>query len=369
MAELRPPPRDQRLDVLRGWMQVSIFVSHVAGTGFAWAIHAAWGLSDSSEQFVLLSGFGLGSVFALKRVRAGFRAAAADLWGRVARLWRTHLLVAVAFTALVLTAELTLPLQGEVARLGWRWLVEAPWAALPGLAAMLYQPEFTGILPVFVWCMLLLPGFLWLAGRVGAWALLPPVLLHAGVQAFGWGLPGLGGTEVAFNPLAWQLLFLTGAWFGRQALMAGRAVRPMPWVTAGAAAVVALGLYARLVGHGWLPDLGLDAMLLLGKTDLPYPRLLHALALAWLVAVLVPRDAPWMRGAAAGALATIGRHSLAVFCVGLFLSWGIGVAFRLHPGAVGWLDLLLVPAGAALLAAFARWADRGAAARRSLRTA
>ena len=34
------PPRDQRLDLLRGWMQISIFVSHVAGTRLAWGIHA-----------------------------------------------------------------------------------------------------------------------------------------------------------------------------------------------------------------------------------------------------------------------------------------------------------------------------------------
>jgi len=28
---LERPPRDLRLDVLRGWMQVSIFISHAAG--------------------------------------------------------------------------------------------------------------------------------------------------------------------------------------------------------------------------------------------------------------------------------------------------------------------------------------------------
>jgi hypothetical protein len=365
-ADLRPPPRDQRLDILRGWMQVSIFISHAAGTGFAWAIHAAWGLSDSSEQFVLLSGFGLGSVFALKSVRNGFKVAVLDLWWRIVRLWRIHLMVAVIFGALVLGVEMGLPLPGEVDRLGWRWLVDAPWAALPELALMLYQPEFTGILPIFVWCMGLLPAFLWMAGRVGAWALLPPIAVYAAVQVFGWGVPGLGGTEVAFNPLAWQLLFLLGAWFGRQALLTGRAVRPNRWITAGALLVVALGLYARAVGHGWLPDHGLDDHLLLGKTDLPLPRLLHALALAWLAAVLLPRSAAWMQGAPAEALAAIGRNSLGVFCVGLFLSWGATIAFRAGHVAP-WLDVAVILGGTAVLVGVARLFERGAAARRTVR--
>src|SRR3712207_5979103 len=80
------PPRDQRPHLLRGRMQISIFVSHVAGTRFAWGIHASWGLSDSSEQFVLLSGLTLGSVFVLKMARDGFPRARADLLRRTMRL-------------------------------------------------------------------------------------------------------------------------------------------------------------------------------------------------------------------------------------------------------------------------------------------
>lgn len=100
------PPRDLRLDIVRGWMQVSIFVSHVAGTAFAWGIHAAWGLSDSSEQFVLLSGLTLGSVFALKAARGGFGAARADMARRTLRLYGTHLTVFFMFAALALWAEM-----------------------------------------------------------------------------------------------------------------------------------------------------------------------------------------------------------------------------------------------------------------------
>ena len=69
------PPRDQRLDIVRGWLQLSIFATHAGGTFIGgWMIHAAWGFSDSSELFVFLSGFTLGSVFARRAAQAGWRA-------------------------------------------------------------------------------------------------------------------------------------------------------------------------------------------------------------------------------------------------------------------------------------------------------
>lgn len=357
-SDLRAPPRDLRLDVVRGWMQVSIFVSHVVGTAFAWGIHAAWGLSDSSEQFVFLSGVALGSVFTLKAARDGVATARADLMRRTLHLYRTHLAVLVLFAATAIAAEVLLPLPGEVRRLGWSWLVEAPWFAIPAAASLHWQPAFMGILPVFVWCMLLLPAFLWLVERLGARALLAPVLVWAAVQV-GWlATPGFGETGIAFDPLAWQLLFLLGVWFGRRALLLGQAVPRHPMLIVAALAVVLAGLWVRLVGHGVLPGPEEAALALAGKEVLAPARLLHALALACLVAVLVPRQAGWMQGAPAALLAAIGRHSLQVFCVGLFLAWGISLALARWGGAMPWLDPLLVLGGVAVLAGVALFRDR-----------
>jgi hypothetical protein len=356
------PPRDLRLDVMRGWMQVSIFVSHVVGTAFAWGIHAAWGFSDSSEQFVFLSGFTLGSVFALKAARDGFGAARADMARRSWRLYGTHLTVLSMFAVLMVAAQICVPLPGEVARLHWDFLLEQPWVAVPAAAAMLYQPSFMGILPIFVWCMLLLPGFLWLVGRLGAWALAPSLALYAAVQA-GWiATPELFPNGIAFDPLAWQLLFLLGAWFGRRALLAaatGEAAVPRrAWAVVLAGAVVALGVWARLVEHGILPGSAALVAAAMEKEHLAPARLAHALSLAYLVAVLVPREAGWMRAAPAQALAAIGRHSLQVFCVGLFLAWEASTALRLWPGQAVWLDPLVIAGGASALAGLARLRER-----------
>ncbi|HEY4250857.1 MAG TPA: OpgC domain-containing protein [Roseomonas sp.] len=350
---LSRPPRDLRLDILRGWMQVSIFISHCVGSYMAWGIHAAWGVSDSSEQFVLLSGMLLGSVFTLKAARGDVAAARGDILARTLRLWRTHILVFLLMAAFILGLERTLGIRGEAMRLGWGFLFDAPQLAIPAAAAMLYQPAEMGILPVFVACMLLLAPFLWLAGRIGAWALLPSALLYAAAQP-GWvATPGIR-SGIAFDPLAWQFIFLLGAWLGRRGLLTGRALPRHPVLIALSALVLVAGLWARMIDEAVITGPAWATLAIQGKEMLAPARLLHALALAYLCAALIPREAPWMRNLLGSALALIGRHSLQVFCLGLFLSEAVSMLLRRFAGQAGWLDPVLVVCGAMVLALFAR---------------
>jgi len=357
------PPRDTRLDIVRGLLQLIIFASHATGTWIGiWLIPSPWGLSDSSEQFVFLSGFMLGSVFARKAARGGWRAASADLSWRTWRLYRTHLLVFALYGLAVVVAGATL-LPGEAERMGWAPILMHPLAHLPGVLATLDQPAFMGILPLFVWCMLLLPGFAAMEARWGDVSLAVPLAVYAGAWGLFYAAPDLGWEDgIGFNPFTWQLVFLGGAWLGRRALLRGRALpfasRVAPWLTAGAIAVLLAGLWVRLGWHGFIGGPLLPASdWLADKKDLAPAVLLHALAQAWLVAALIPREAGWMHVAVLRWIAAIGRHSLQVFCVGLFLSWGASLAFRLMPYSVA-LDVLLIGAGCVVLGVFARWRER-----------
>lgn len=355
---LTRPPRDLRLDIVRGWLQISIFGAHAVGSAFGtYGIHAAWGVSDSSGQFVFLSGFVLASVFTLKAQREGPAGAARDAWRRAGRLWLVHLALFFMFGATVIWAEMALPLPGEVDRLAWRLLVEDPAAALPGAALLLYMPNYMDVLPVFILCMLLLPGFMRLVARVGAWALLPSFLVWAGVQAGLWAY--WSWLPTGLDPLAWQFVYLLGAWFGRAALLRGQAVRRRGWAVALALGVVALGFLQRLgetIGVTLLFDEETIGALA-GKPHIGPFGLVHGLALAYLVAVLVPREAGWMRHPAAQMMAAVGRHSLNVFCIGIVLSWAVTAGLRLHPQA-WWVDPVLTLAGVAVLVGYALAMER-----------
>jgi hypothetical protein len=353
---LARPARDTRLDVLRGWLQFTIFASHASGSFIGgWLIHSSWGLSDSSELFVFLSGFTLGSVFARKSLRDGLRSASADMLRRTLRLYVTNLVVFALFGAMLVAGSCLFP--GEATRLGWGFLLHDPLRAVPAALTTLYQPMFMGILPIFIWCMLLLPFFSAAEARFGDAALLGPAALYAAAHLAGLWIPSLSpDTGIAFNLFSWQAIFMLGAWLGRRALLRGEA---LPWARLRgwlwlALAVLLAGLLLRLAWYGALPWPAPipEGPLVVGKENLALPRLVHAMALAFAVALLVPRDAPWMHRPFGRALAVVGRHSLHVFCVGLFLSWLASAAFRLWPGH-WWLDPLLIGTGCSLLALFA----------------
>jgi hypothetical protein len=359
------PARDHRLDALRGLMQLFIFASHtaitVSGTGVVggWIVHAAWGFSDSSEQFIFCSGLGLGSVFAFKAARDGFGPARADLLRRTLKLYRTHLIAFVIFGALVFWAEYGLKLPGEVARMGWQFAREAPVLALLAAPTMLWQPTHMGILPVFICCMLLLIPFMWAVERIGAWALLGCLALWLAVWELGLVPPALGGTWIGFNPFSWQLLYLVGAWFGRRALLHGQAVPRHRALIALAVLVVLAGLVLRLSWYGWIPNLGIpESGWFVAKEELAPGRIAHALALAYLAAVLIPRSPAWLENGLGRALMAAGRHSLQVFVLGLFLAWGATIAIRRLPMLMPWLDVLLLVAGCALLLGYALLLER-----------
>ncbi len=306
---MKPPARDAALDAMRGWMQLSIMFSHAFGSiAGGWLIHAAWGTSDSSEQFVFLSGFGLGSLFLWKASQFGFGGAVRDLLPRIAKMWRTHMIVFLAFGMMVATA---CTLLGEA---GWDFATAHPWYALLGGALTLYQPPpFMGILALFIYAMLALPVFSWASDRFGAWALLLPAAMWTTGQFVPPDVPALGGTTIAFHPLPWIALFMLGAFFGRRVLVTGRAIGRHNFLLVGAAAMVALGIAMRVTG--WMPDA------LVGKEQLGPLRLLNALSWTYLVVTLLPRRAPWVRTWPAQALAAIGRNSLPAFSLGLFCSY------------------------------------------------
>src|SRR4051794_30493315 len=120
---LARPARDIRVDIVRGWLQLTIFASHAAGSWIgAWLIHGAWGISDSSEQFVFLSGLMLGSVFARKAAREGWQAASLDMLLRALRLYRTQLIVFGLFGAMVILASFLRLFPMEAQRLGWGYM-------------------------------------------------------------------------------------------------------------------------------------------------------------------------------------------------------------------------------------------------------
>ncbi len=99
------------------------------------------------------------------------------------------------------------------------------------------------------------------------------------------------------------------------------------------------------------------------KTNLDVLRLLHFLALAYVVHLAVPMNAAWLRWRVAEPLRRCGEQSLQVFCLGTFLSFTAHVATERYEQAA-WAQIAASVVGILLMVAFAyaaRWYKHGEA--------
>jgi hypothetical protein len=321
-----PPPelkglgRDLRIDVCRGIALWFIFLDHVPNNIGSWLTLRNYGFSDTAEVFVFISG--VTCALAYGRVRR------CEGWSAVISrsLWRSWDIYA-AFLLLTLACAIMVYLAGRdhlADESNTRILFEHPGATLAHAAILQYRPVNTDVLPLFVVYHLLFAPLLWLLLRVPNVTLGASLLLYALVHVFDWTVPAWPNNVWFFNPLAWQLLIVSGAWW----VIEGK--RFWPWATSRTALVLAvLYLVCSLIIalscsikplEALVPQTLAKLLYPLDKSNLDPLRLLHFFALAILTVWLVPRDwqgltTPAMRGAI-----RCGENPLSIYCLGVLLA-------------------------------------------------
>src|SRR5262249_29022412 len=122
-----------------------------------------------------------------------------------------------------------------------------------------------------------------------------------------------------FNPIAWQLIFAIGIFAGRR--LKGGGIAYDARLFSACLAIVVIGALVRTDAFGYASGLWQDVCNVLdcGKTDLGFARLVHFLALAYIVyhsgvTGLMRRTPAFL------ALCLIGRYGLPVFATGTVLS-------------------------------------------------
>ena len=82
------------------------------------------------------------------------------------------------------------------------------------------------VLPLYIVLLLWFPPMLWLLLRAPSLALAASALFYALTWWFDWNIPAYPSGNWVFNPFAWQLLFVFGAWCAL-----GGAQRLARWIT------------------------------------------------------------------------------------------------------------------------------------------
>ena len=354
--------RDLRVDVVRGFALWAIFVNHTPGNLLGQVTPRNYTLSDATEAFVLLAGYAAGLAYGIVMDRQGWFFAASRVMGRVFTLYVAHIFLLVIFTAQVGLSAERLDAAAYLDELHLDPFATEPYRALLEALLLRYQPSFLNILPLYIvvlamfalvmplmrrtWLMLALSAALWLAAR-----------------AFDLSLPSWRGEDWFFNPLAWQLLFFIGCALGYRP--PGGASISLPWRRSiGAACLLLLAAGAVLtvlIYFQWdFTETRLPAfapyLAAIDKASLHPLRLATMLALTYLIAHLVRRDAPWLRSRPALVLALLGQQALPVFCAGIALSFLGRVALEETEGWWMQVAVNVVGVGAlVVLAALTAW--------------
>ena len=313
--------RVSSIDFWRGAVLIAILVDHIPGNLLEFATPRNFGISDSAEAFVFLSGLSVGLIYLPRARKYGFETVALSCLKRAFKLYRVHLAMTVGALAIFAAAYSMSGVEKLMAMHGRSVVFGSPASGLTGLALLSHQLGYFNILPLYIVLMLWAPLALALALRDPRVALAVSVGLYVASRALGLHLPNWPEPGAwFFNPFAWQLVFTIGllcAIVWREG-----PPRPSPALLALSAALVAGAAFVVTDAIGLAPGLsGAMGHLDVGKQDLGLARLAHFMALAYLVAV-----APGLGGLIGGALGravqSLGRNSLAIFAAGSLLSAG-----------------------------------------------
>ncbi len=359
--------RVRDIDFWRGAVLIAILVDHIPGNPLENWTPRNFGLSDSAEAFVFLSGLSVGLIYLPRASKYGLEPVAGGCLKRALKLYGVHIGLTLAALVVFGAAYWASGAPDLIQAHGRAFVFTSPGNGLLGLALLTHQLGYFNILPLYIVLMLWAPVALALALRGPLLALAVSIGLYAATRAFGLNLPNWpepGGWF--FNPMAWQLVFTLGlvsAILWRDGLP-----RPAPWLVAlSAATVVGAALIVTNEG-GFAPGFRdtATAHLDVSKQDLGLARLIHFVALAYLIAMATTALgrylAPVVGGAFGKAVQSLGRNSLPVFAAGSVLSAGGQAALavassRASAGIEQFVGLAYTVASIAALFAVAHWIE------------
>src|SRR5471030_1043350 len=142
--------RDLRLDLFRGLALWFIFLDHVPDNILSWVTVRNYGFSDATEIFVYISGYTAVLAYSRMMVRQGWIKAAARIYRRVWQLYVAHILLFVAFVALIAWFSTKRDATARIEEMQLMGLGQDPYQALLEAALLKFRPVNLDVLPLYI---------------------------------------------------------------------------------------------------------------------------------------------------------------------------------------------------------------------------
>src|SRR3979411_2113214 len=368
--------RELRLDLFRGLALWLIFIDHLPPNLLTWFTIRNYGFSDATEIFIFISGYTAAFVYGRAMLEAGAVVATARI---LRRGWQIY--VAYVFLFTIFLAEISYvatsfenPLYSE--EMGIMDFLKQPDVTIIQALLLRFRPVNMDVLPLYIVLMFFLPLILWLMKWRADATLALSALLYAVTWQYALYLAAYPNGSWAFNPFAWQLLFVFGAWCALDGAKRMSRILSSPvtlWIALAylaGAFFVTMTWYFPQLSH-LMPRRIEQWMYPINKTDLDVVRFARFLALAAITVRFLPKDWPGLKSIWLRPLILCGQHSLEIFCLGVFLAFpGHLVLAEVSGGAalhslVSICGILIMSGMAWLISWYKHSADKGASKTKS----
>jgi hypothetical protein len=349
--------RDVRLDFFRGLALWFIFLDHIPGNIVSWLTVRNYGFSDATEIFVFISGYTATLVYSVAMRRDGLVPSSARI---IKRAWQIYVAHVFSFVIYAAAIAYTVGITGNpsyVDSFGLTDFFRQPDVIFPQVLLLRFKPVNRDVLPMYIAVLVAFPPMLWVLVRKPGLALAGSIALHVLARLNDWNLVSQTGEPWVFNPFAWQLLFVFGAWcaVGGARRLAGL-IRSRP-VAIAAVGYLAFALAIAMTWHvpalaEFVPAWLSQRIYPIDKANLDVLRIAHFLALAVLAVRLLGRESPVLASPLLRPLVRTGMYSLEVFCAGVVASFVAHAALLQTSGGIA-VKVMVSIIGIALLVAIA----------------
>ena len=354
--------RDQRIDFFRGLALIFIFWDHIPHNPLAELTVRNFGFSDAAEIFVFLAGYAAVLAYGKIARRDGYLIASVKILRRAWVLYVVHIFLLAVLMGIVFFANSHVETRDLVQEMGLQYFLSNPQQALTDELLLRFKPNLMDPLPLYILLLLGLPLVLPMLLRKARYVVMASFAVYC--LAPSWNLAAQEGGVWFFNPMAWQFLFVLGgaaAMYGQQPnITSPRPLSHQPVFIGTLLYLLITGLIALSwrwpqIHDAWMPLWLGEYLYPISKTNLSPVRLLHFLALAYVVAKCVPHS-EWLNTWCARQSCRMGRYSLEVFCLGVILA-PLADMLNALGGDTLVIKLFSALTGVGVMAALAMWLD------------
>lgn len=364
-ATLPEKGRDLRLDLFRGVANWAIFLDHIPDNVVNWITTRNYGFSDAADLFVFISGYTASFVYARMMLERGFIVGATRLTKRVWQLYVAHIILFVIYIASISYLALRFGDSEMINEFNVAGLVDNATETLRQGLFLRFKPLNLDVLPLYIVLMGLFPPVLWFMLRKPDLTMVLSIILWLTARHFGLNLNAYPAGQWYFNPYCWQVLFVFGAWCAMGgARRSGWLINSQItlWLCLG---YLAFALVMTMAGRfptlgGMFPEWLFSAFNPNDKTNLAPYRFIHFVVIVILVIRFVPKEWPGLEWKIFDPVIVCGQQSLAVFCVGVFLSFVGHFELSMSSGSL-FAQLFVSIAGIAIMttvAYYISWSKR-----------